>query len=378
MNKEIFVKTLKLRHQLHQIPELSGEELETRKKLKKFLRENTSLEIVDRGLWFYAKYTPETLTEKKIAFRADFDALKICEDLPLPYCSENKGISHKCGHDGHSAALAALAMSVEQKGADCHIYFIFQHGEETGIGGGPASQIIEEEGIQEVYAIHNWPSAPFGSIGVRKGTINCASKGMEIILTGASAHASEPEKGKNPSRLISKMILELDYITKPGRYKGLVLATVVQVDIGEPSFGVSAHKGRLLLTIRGENEEELEEMQEEIQSYILMEAKREGLQADFAFHDEFPETSNDGKCTEMLREIARENEWPINEFKEPIRSSEDFGYYLKKAPGALIWLGAGENWPPIHSEAFDYNDGLIERTVAVFWAIIHKFEEKRR
>lgn len=378
MNKEIFVKTLKLRHQLHQIPELSGEELETRKKLKKFLWENTSLEIVDRGLWFYAKYTPEIPTEKKIAFRADFDALKISEDLPLPYCSENKGISHKCGHDGHSAALAALAMSVEQKGADCNIYFIFQHGEETGIGGGPASQIIEEEGIQEVYAIHNWPSAPFGSIGVRKGTVNCASKGMEIILTGSSAHASEPEKGKNPSRLISKMILELDYITKPGRYKGLVLATVVQVDIGEPAFGVSAHKGRLLLTIRGENEEELEEMQEEIQNYILMEAKREGLQAEFAFHDEFPETSNDAKCTEMLREIARENDWPINEFKEPIRSSEDFGYYLKKAPGALIWLGAGENWPPIHSEAFDYNDGLIERTVAVFWAIIHKFEAKRQ
>jgi len=80
MNKEIFVKTLKLRHQLHQCPELSGEEVETKRKLKKFLRENTSLEIVDRGLWFYAKYTPEKPTEKKIAFRADFDAIKVYED----------------------------------------------------------------------------------------------------------------------------------------------------------------------------------------------------------------------------------------------------------------------------------------------------------
>lgn len=378
MNKDIFVKTLKLRHQLHQFPELSGEEVETRKRLKKFLTENTNLEIVDKGLWFYAKYMPEQPTKKKIAFRADFDAIKIEEDLPLPYTSTIKGVAHKCGHDGHSAALAALAMSVEQKGADCQIYFIFQHGEETGIGGGPASLIIEEEEIQEVYAIHNWPSAPFGSIGVRKGTVNCASKGMEIILTGASAHASEPEKGKNPARVISKTILELDYITKPGRYKGLIQATVVQVDIGEPSFGVSAHKGRLLLTIRAENEEELETMQKEIESFVLLSAERESLQTEFRFHDEFPETCNDAKCTEMLREIAFENDWLINEFKEPIRSSEDFGYYLKKAPGALIWLGAGENWPPIHSEAFDYNDGLIERTVAVFWAIIHKFEEKRR
>lgn len=374
MNKEIFVKALKLRHQLHQFPELSGEELETRKRLKKFLKENTNLEIVDKGLWFYAKYTPAVPSNKKIALRADFDAIKVDEALPLPYCSENKGISHKCGHDGHSAALAAFAMSVEEKSADCQIYFIFQHGEETGIGGGPASQLIEEEEIQEVYAIHNWPGAPFGSIGLRKGTINCASKGMEIILTGAPAHASEPEKGKNPARLFSKLILELDYITKPGRYKGLVLATVVQVDVGEPSFGVSAHKGRLLLTIRGENEEELEAMQKEIESFVLMSAEREGFKTDFAYHDEFPETCNDGKCTAMLREIADENGWAINDFKEPIRSSEDFGYYLKKAPGALIWLGAGENWPPIHSEAFDYNDGLIEQTVSVFWAIIHKFE----
>ena len=59
MNKDIFVKTLKLRHQLHQFPELSGEEVETRKRLKKFLTENTNLENVDKGLWFYAKYMPE-------------------------------------------------------------------------------------------------------------------------------------------------------------------------------------------------------------------------------------------------------------------------------------------------------------------------------
>ncbi|MBR5315298.1 MAG: amidohydrolase [Firmicutes bacterium] len=375
MNKDIFVKTLKLRHKLHQNPELSGEEEQTRETLKKFIYDNTRLEIVDKGLWFYAKYTPEEPTDKSIAFRADFDAIKVSEELPLPYCSVNKGISHKCGHDGHSAALAAFAMSVEQKGADCNVYFIFQHGEETGIGGGPASEIIEEEGIQEVYAIHNWPSAPFGSIGVREGTINCASKGMEIVLTGSSAHASEPEKGHNPAKLISKTILELDHITKPSKYDGLVMATVVQVDIGEAAFGVSAHKGRLLLTIRGENEEELLAMQKSIEDYVLKEAG-EDFDVRFAFYDEFPETCNDVACTQLLRTIAQEHGWPINEFKEAIRSSEDFGYYLKKAPGALIWLGAGENWPPIHSEEFDYNDGLIERTVDVFWALTHKFEEK--
>ena len=76
MNKDIFVKTLKLRHQLHQNPELSGEEVETRKRIKKFLQDNSNLEIVDKGLWFYAKYEPEVPTTRKIAFRADLTQLR--------------------------------------------------------------------------------------------------------------------------------------------------------------------------------------------------------------------------------------------------------------------------------------------------------------
>lgn len=378
MNKDIFVKALKLRHRLHQFPELSGEELETRKRIKKFLQDNSNLEIVDKGLWFYAKYTPEVPTDRKIAFRADFDAIKVDEQLPLPYTSENKGVSHKCGHDGHSAALAAFALSVEEEGADCNIYFLFQHGEETGIGGGPASELLYEEDIQEVYAIHNWPGAPFGSIGLRNGTINCASKGMEIWVKGEPAHASEPENGKNPTMMLSRTILELKHIANLNRYKGLVLATIVQVDIGEPSFGVSAHKGRLLLTIRAELEDELERLQQEIQDYVRKEAEKGEFEVGFAFYDEFPETYNDPQCVEHLRRLSKENGWPINEMEIPIRSSEDFGYYLKKRPGVLIWLGAGESWPPIHSEAFDYNDGLIEKTVDVFWGITRDFEKRHQ
>lgn len=376
MTDSILEKVINLRHNLHQYPELSGNETQTKRLLMQFLLQNTKLNIVDRGKWFYAEYIPEKEDEKlsSIALRADFDAIPILEKNDLPYCSKNTGVAHKCGHDGHSAALAAFAMEVDQNRTKYRrkIYFIFQHGEEVGMGGEPCAELISEKGIKEVYAIHNFPGYPFGTFVLREGTINCASKGMEIIFTGKSAHASQPENGRNPAKAISRLVLELDQIADPTRYTGLILATVVQIDVGERAFGVAAHKGKLLLTIRGQHEEEMICMQKEIQQFARQQAELAGLEIEFKFYDEFPETYNHKESIQRLKEIAEENGWSVVMLEDPIRSSEDFGYYLKKASGALIWLGVGEEWPPIHSEEFDYNDGLIERSVEVFREIVEK------
>lgn len=361
---------IQLRHDLHKHPELSNEEHETKKRLMNFLEEKTTLQMTDMGSWFYAEYHPEARSKGTVAFRADFDAIKVLEETPLPYKSVNKGVSHKCGHDGHSAALAALAMSVEEQGADKDVYFIFQHAEETGDGGEPCSALIEEKQIQEVYAIHNFPGQPFGSLGIREGTICCASKGMEIIFTGTSAHASQPEMGKNPSFAISATVTALQEIAEPSKYKGLTLATVVQVDVGERAFGVAAHKGKLLMTIRGQHEEEMNALQAQIEEFAMAQAGKYDLGIELNYYDVFPETYNHPESIEKIRALAKEHGWTVNEMKNPIRSSEDFGYYLKKAPGAMIWLGAGEDWPPIHAEDFDYNDKLIAVTLEIFHGLL--------
>lgn len=371
MNREVLEKVIDLRHRLHRYPELSGEETETKRTLMAFLRESSTLQIKDMGKWFYAEYHPaQGRSRGCIAFRADFDAIKVLEETPLPYASVNKGVAHKCGHDGHSATLVGFAVDVEQRGCDKDVYFIFQHAEETGEGGAPCAELIPEKRIDQVFAVHNFPGGPFGSLGIRSGTINCASKGMELVFTGASAHASQPEMGKNPSKAVSQMILELDRIADQSRYEGLILATVVQVDIGERAFGVAAHRGKLLLTIRGQIEAEMDAMQKEIEDFAKVQAEAEGLEVEFHFYEAFPETYNHPESVDKLKAIAAKHDWPVNEMEDPIRSSEDFGYYTKKAPGALIWLGAGEEWPPIHSEDFDYNDDLIEKTADLFWALI--------
>ena len=371
MNKSSLSKIIELRHELHMHPELSGNEKETKRRLMEFLSENTKLQLTDRGSWFYAEYHPEE-SRGSIAFRADMDAIKVYETTNLPYCSVNKGVAHKCGHDGHSCGLAAFAMEIDETGADKDIYFIFQHAEESGEGGEPCSALIEEKNIEEVYAIHNFPGIPFGTLGIRKGTICCASKGMIIHFTGASAHASQPENGRNPAKAISRLVLELDRIADPERYTGLILATVVQVDIGERAFGVAAHEGNLLLTIRGQHEKEMNTMQAEIESFAKKVAEEDGLTVEFSFDEEFPETYCHSESIDKIKSIAEENQWAVFEMENPIRSSEDFGWYTKKTKGAMIWLGAGENWPPIHSEDFDFNDNLIEKISEIFGTILRK------
>ena len=109
MRKENLKKITELRHELHREPELSMQEERTMARLVTFLQDNTDLEIVRRTGWLYAVKAGRP-GGRRIAFRADMDALPIQETLPLPYASCRAGISHKCGHDGHCAALCGLAL----------------------------------------------------------------------------------------------------------------------------------------------------------------------------------------------------------------------------------------------------------------------------
>ena len=367
---DIISKTIRLRHWLHLHPELSGEEIRTKQKLMEFLRQNTSLEIIDRGQWFYGKFHAAG-SRGGIAFRADFDAVAVDEDNRLPYASRNRGVAHKCGHDGHSSALCAFAMMVEAEGADRDVYFIFQHAEETGAGAELASRLIEDEDIQEVYAIHNYPGKPFGSVNIKTGVICCASLGMELIFTGSPAHASAPELGKNPAETISRLVLELDDLRGRFAGQGLLMATVIQMDVGQRAFGVAASRGKLLLTVRGEREDALEGFVRGIREEAAALCEKAGLSLDVKHYDSFPETRNHQETVEKIAHLCRENDIPLVMMEEPLRTSEDFGWFLKKTPGALIWLGAGEDAAPLHDKDYDYNDDLIEKSCSIFRMLLN-------
>lgn len=365
MNKKNLQLAKKLRHELHQHPELSNHETWTKQHLIDFLKEHTDLEIVDKGLWFYAIYRSKK-GKKNIAFRADYDALPINEGISLPYASKIEGVSHKCGHDGHAASLAGFALEVDQKGSDNNIFFLFQHAEETGDGAAQCVEFIEENSIDEIFAYHNMSGMEFKSINIMDGTINCASKGMTIHMEGTPSHASQPEKGKNPSFAIANIINKIPELILPENNKGIVLCTIVQVDIGEKAFGVSAGKGVLRLTIRALYEDEMDRLQKNLEDISKIEAEKYGLKVRFSYNDCFPETANHKESADRIRKVAKEKGMKVVEMAEAFRGSEDFGHYLKKTKGAICYIGNGMDYPPVHTHGYDFNDEIIETAVELF------------
>jgi amidohydrolase len=354
-----------LRRELHRRPELACRETWTKGHLIDFLRRRSSLEIVDRGLWFYALYRAGK-EKPSIAFRADFDALPMDETIDLPYGSQCPGVSHKCGHDGHSACLAAFALDIDKYGADKNVYFVFQHAEETVEGGKDCAPLMEEEGIGEVFAFHNVPGMPLNAVAVRDGISNCGSTGMIISLKGAPAHASQPEDGRNPCFAFAEIIRSLPAFTDPAQYRGLILGTVIGINAGKEAFGMAASEGRLMLTIRGQFDEELEELRRKIEDKTREEAGAYGLACEISFRDSVPALLNHGGSAEKVRRAAKKLGFPLLEVRDPGRGSEDFAWFTRRTRGAMFWVGAGEDRAPIHSGGFDFNDEIIPTVVDLY------------
>lgn len=368
MNAELISLATSLRHELHMNAELSNHEKKTKQLLIEFIKTNSELEIHDMGAWFYAAYRA-IQPKKRIAFRADFDALPIDEGEQLPYHSLTPNVSHKCGHDGHSACLAAFALQTARNGCSNDVFFLFQNAEETGDGAKSCCELIRKERIDEIYGFHNMPSFPLGSVMVHTGTAACASTGLILHFVGKNSHASQPELGRNPAFAIAKLILDIPSFTKPDEHNGILLCTVICVKIGEEAFGTSAGVGSLMLTLRGEHEYELSQLIQNIKKRAMDYCVKYNLELLCDFRDTFPETRNDIECVRLVRECCKNCGIPITPWNEPFRSSEDFGYYTNLVRGALFYVGDGETHPALHTTEFDFPDEIIGTVCKLYEAI---------
>ncbi len=370
MKQKNLLKITELRHELHMYPELSMQETETAARLRKFLEDNTGFQVVDRGNWFYAVRKGKD-AKSKIAFRADMDALPITEDHSLRYHSKNAGVSHKCGHDGHCAALCGLALELDGIDTEADIYLIFQPGEETGSGALICRELIRQEGIAQIYAFHNLGGYPEGSIVYRSGLTQPASEGLRICFEGKTSHASAPEEGRNPSCAVARVILKAEELTRD-QSDGMFLCTITGVSVGTGDFGISPGSGELSMTLRAKKENRMKEVEEQIIRFAQEEATRCRLQTSCSIHDYFPETRNNDQCLETVITAAANLGMNVIPMESLWRASEDFGWYLKECPGAIIYIGSGENYPPLHSEGYDFNDRILATAVDLFATIAAK------
>ena len=374
ISQENLDRIIELRHLLHNCPDLSLNESETIEILKKFLRDNTSLVIVDMDGWFYAVKRSHTKSDAAvqdagpIAFRAELDALPMDESIPLPYASGNAGVSHKCGHDGHMAALCGLALELENAKVDRTVYLIFQPAEETGQGAVLCADLIREKGIGEIYSFHNLSAYPEGSIVYRKNLTQPASEGVLIRMHGKPSHASAPEEGSNPAMAIAELALFARCLAD-NPPAGMALCTIVGMECGDGDFGISPGVGSISVTLRAEEESFMKDMETKLLHKAEELAAVFNLHTEHEIHDYFPETRNNDEALQKVIRKASEIGLSVIEMDDLWRASEDFGHFLKICPGAIFYIGNGNDYPALHTSGYDFNDRILETAINMFLAL---------
>ena len=353
------VRILALRRKLHENAELSMHEQKTQQILKDFLQENTDLQIIEQPGFFCGLRKAEKARRGPIALRADIDALPALN-----------GAAHYCGHDGHSAILANVAMLESGCQRDRDVYFLFQPGEETGQGARICEKFLEENGVEEIYGLHNIPGFPLNQILLKNGTFACGSVGLAITFKGAVSHAAYPEAGKNPAGALAALVLGIERLIERQRKDDILMATVIGIDAGSDNYGISAGEGTLRLTVRAEKQEQLTALLKEIRQLVKLLAEKYGLEYHVEEKDYFPATENHIENVEKLRIIAHNLQLSVTDLSEPMHWSEDFGNYLVKFNGAFFGVGAGEDHPQLHTSDYQFPDEIIDTASAMLRGLL--------
>ena len=369
-----FLKTT--RRRFHAQPEISGQEHATQERILDFLSTHTKAsftEIAQTGV--LATFDSGT-SGSTIMIRGDIDALPIQEINTFEYRSKTKGVSHKCGHDGHTTILLGLAMHLSEHPIESgRVLLLFQPAEEDGMG---AQGVLDDADFQQldidyVFALHNLPGFDKHEIVVKENEFTGNVKSIILKMTGKTAHAAEPEHGYNPSMAIAEIFAFADKLTynKPAE-SDFFLMTPVYSTLGDTAYGISAGYGEVHFTIRSWSTALMAQRSAEIVEFLESTCKKHKLNPDISWTQVFHANMNHPQAVDYIRNAANENKLGLTERAYPFRWGEDFGLFTQQYKGAMFGLGAGKATPALHNPDYDFPDEITPTGIRMFHAIIQK------
>ena len=364
------------RHQIHQHPELAFEEHQTSDLVAERL---TAWGYeVHRGL--AGTGVIGTLRQgsgsKCIGIRADMDALPIVEATGLPYASKQHGKMHACGHDGHTATLLAAARHIAAtRRFNGTLHLIFQPAEE---GGGGAKRMIDEGLFEKfpcdaVFALHNSPGLPVGTMAFRSGPALASADRAVITVKGKGGHAAMPHFSHDPIVATSSLVVALQTIV--ARNVDPLKPAVVTIGVFQAGTvnNVIPGAARLELSIRALDREVRQLLRRRIHELAQAQAASFGCEATVDYQDGYPVLVNTPDETAFAARVATELVGAQRTFtdKPAVMGSEDFAFMLEHRPGCYLFLGNGdgEGSCMVHNPGYDFNDAAME-TGAAFWALL--------
>ena len=311
-------------------------------------------------------------SSKVIGLRADMDALPILEESGVAHTSQNKGVMHACGHDGHTSFLLGAARYLaETRNFDGQAVLIFQPAEENGGAGAKAmcdEGLMTRFGINEVYGMHNMPGMPVGTFALKPGAMLASSTRIEIEVEGAGGHAAKPHLCVDPITVATEITTALQLIVSRNvdPLAGTVLS-ITQIHAGT-AFNIIPDRVYVAGTLRTLDNATREHAEKRIHEVATGIATAHRTKAKVTITTGYPVTENHPEQTEFAARVAKDvaGAARVDTGIEPSMGAEDFSFMLLERPGAFIMIGNGES-AGLHNAKYDFNDQALPLGMS-YWA----------
>lgn len=363
-----------IRRDLHAHPELSWAEQRTSVRVSEALSaagiEHRSLPgsgvIADLGA---------TNPTRRIAFRADLDALPLAERTDLPFASITPGVAHACGHDVHTAVVLGAGLALKRLesdliGSGIGVRLLFQPAEERVPGG--AHHVIEHgglDGVDEIYGVHCDPSIDVGEVGLAVGPITSACDAVRVTLHGRGGHTSRPQLTQDLVYALGKVITDvpaaLSRRLDPRSGAALVWGAV---EAGNAQNVIPA-VGSVAGTLRVLQVDAWRELQGLVESLVHQIAGAYGVEVEIDYTRGVPPVVNTADAIESFARSAGQVIGP--RAVVPTRQSlggEDFSWYLVDIPGAMARLGT--RTPGGHTYELHQGDLIVDERAVSYGAAL--------
>ncbi len=369
---------VEIRHALHRNPELGFEEEFTSELVVRQL-ERYGVDEIHRGLGRTGVVGVirgrRHGSGRTIGLRADMDALPMNEDNSFEHRSRKPGLMHGCGHDGHTTMLLGAARQLAQtREFDGTVHLIFQPGEE-GFGG---AQAMIDDGLfarfpcDQVYAMHNWPGLPAGTIAVRPGPIMAAADKVTIHIEGRGGHGAHPYLAIDPVLVAAHIITAAQSIVS--RNVSPIDSAVVSlcsIQSGNPgAMSVIPREAKIVGTVRTFRRETQDLIEARLAALCESVAAGFGATARVTYERVYPATINTTDEALFGQQVAVElvGAAQVVDDLEPSMGAEDFSFMLQVRPGAYFRIGQGgsESGCFLHNTRYDFNDQILPLGAALF------------
>ena len=351
----------KWRRNIHQNPELGLDCYETASFIEARLRE-FGIDEIHTGI---AKSGIVAIINGKadgdtIGLRADIDALPMTETTKLEYASDNVGLMHACGHDGHTTMLLGAARYLsETRNFSGRVALIFQPAEENEGGG----RIMVEEGIldrfniKNVYAIHNTPDVALGKFYTMPGPIMAGADKFHIDVVGVGGHGAYPHETKDPITAAIGIAQTFQTIVSRSRDPNdKLVVSVTQIHAGSTD-NVTPENAYINGTVRTFDKRVQDMVIKRMEEIVSGHSQIFGLECKLRYEKGYPPTINTPENVKIAALAAKDISGVdmVDDNAGQEMGAEDFSYLLEKRPGAYLFLGIGEA-AGLHNTNYDFND----------------------